>query len=87
MQFGLLPNSQFLGDLVELNDYGEIMVDAAGRTSQEGIFDCGDVTNVAYKQIVIAMGEGAKAALTASEYLMLQSETQVASAEMAVQSS
>ena len=87
VQIGLLPNSQFLGDLVELNDYGEIMVDAAGRTSQEGIFACGDVTNVAYKQIVIAMGEGAKAALTASEYLMLQSETQVASAEMAFQSS
>ena len=87
VQIGLLPNSQFLGDLVELNDYGEIMVDAAGRTSQEGIFACGDVTNVAYKQIVIAMGEGAKAALTASEYLMLQSETQVTSAEMASQSS
>ena len=78
----MLPNSQFLGDLVEVNDYGEIEVDAAGRTSQEGIFACGDVTNVAYKQIVIAMGEGAKAALTASEYLMLQSETKAASAEM-----
>ena len=58
-----------------------------GRTSQEGIFACGDVTNVAYKQIVIAMGEGAKAALTASEYLMLQPEVKVASAEMASQSS
>ena len=87
VQIGLLPNSQFLGDLVELNDYGEIMVDAAGRTSQEGIFACGDVTNVAYKQIVIAMGEGAKAALTASEYLMLQSERELPTSEMLSQTS
>ena len=62
-------------------------MDAAGRTSQEGIFACGDVTNVAYKQIVIAMGEGAKAALTASEYLMLQSETELPTAEMLSQTS
>ena len=87
VQIGLLPNSQFLGDLVEVNDYGEIEVDAAGRTSQEGIFACGDVTNVAYKQIVIAMGEGAKAALTASEYLMLQSETELPTAERLSQTS
>ena len=87
VQIGLLPNSQFLGDLVEVNDYGEIEVDAAGRTSQEGIFACGDVTNVAYKQIVIAMGEGAKAALTASEYLMLQSERELSTAEMLSQTS
>ena len=87
VQIGLLPNSQFLGDLVEVNDYGEIEVDAAGRTSQEGIFACGDVTNVAYKQIVIAMGEGAKAALTASEYLMLQSERELPTAEMLSQTS
>ena len=87
VQIGLLPNSQFLGDLVEVNDYGEIEVDAAGRTSQEGIFACGDVTNVAYKQIVIAMGEGAKAALTASEYLMLQSERELPRAEMLSQTS
>ena len=81
VQIGLLPNSQFLGDLVEVNDYGEIEVDAAGRTSQEGIFACGDVTNVAYKQIVIAMAR-TKAALTASEYLMLQSERELPTAEL-----
>ena len=64
-----------------------VEVDAAGRTSQEGIFACGDITNVAYKQIVIAMGEGAKAALTASEYLMLQSERELPRAEMLSQTS
>ena len=55
------------GDLVELNKFGEIVVDGKGRTSVPGIYAAGDVTTVPFKQIVIAMGEGAKAALTAFE--------------------
>jgi alkyl hydroperoxide reductase subunit F len=54
---------------VDLNKYGEIIIDDLGNTSAEGIFACGDVTTVPHKQIIISMGEGAKAAITASEYL------------------
>lgn len=67
VQIGLLPNSQFAKGLVDMNDYGEIMVDEKGHTSVPGIYAAGDVTTVPYKQIVIAMGEGAKVALTAFE--------------------
>lgn len=67
VQIGLVPNSGFLGGLVERNGRGEIVVDAKGRTSETGIYAAGDVTTVPYKQIVIAMGEGAKVALTAFE--------------------
>ena len=74
VQIGLEPNSEFLKDLVELSDYGEIVVNEQGETSQPGIFACGDVTTVPYKQIVIAMGEGAKTSLAASDYLMRQTE-------------
>jgi len=56
--------------LIELTPWGEIIVDERGQTSVEGIFACGDVTTVPYKQIVIAMGEGSKAGLTAFEYLL-----------------
>ena len=70
IQIGLVPNSQFLGDVVELSKYGEIMIDEKCNTSEPGIFACGDVTTVPYKQIVIAMGEGSKAALAAFEYLL-----------------
>ena len=70
VQIGLEPNSEFLKDLVELSDYGEIIINEQGETSQPGIFACGDVTTVPYKQIVIAMGEGAKTSLAASDYLM-----------------
>ena len=73
VQIGLEPNSGFLKDLVKLSDYGEIIIDEHGATSQPGIFACGDVTTVPYKQIVIAMGEGAKTSLAASDYLMRQS--------------
>ncbi|MGB0867730.1 MAG: alkyl hydroperoxide reductase subunit F, partial [Granulosicoccaceae bacterium] len=69
VQIGLLPNSQFLEDVVELSPHGEIIIDDRGRTNEPGIFACGDVTTVPYKQIVIAMGEGAKAALSAFDYL------------------
>lgn len=67
VQIGLLPNSGFIRDLVETNRAGEIVVDAKCRTNVAGIYAAGDVTNVPYKQIVIAMGEGAKAALSAFE--------------------
>jgi alkyl hydroperoxide reductase subunit F len=67
VQIGLSPNSALVKDLVETNRYGEIVVDGKGRTSAEGIYAAGDVTTVAWKQIVTAMGDGAKAALTAFE--------------------
>lgn len=67
VQIGLVPNSQFLKDTVELSKFGEIIVDEKGRTSVKGIYAAGDVTTTPYKQIVIAMGEGAKAALAAFE--------------------
>lgn len=67
VQIGLSPNSALVKELVETNRYGEIVVDAKGRTTTEGIYAAGDVTTVAFKQIVTAMGDGAKAALTAFE--------------------
>jgi alkyl hydroperoxide reductase subunit F len=67
VQIGLLPNSRFIADLVNTNDYGEIVVDDKCRTSQPNIYAAGDVTNVPYKQIVVAIGEGAKAGLAAFE--------------------
>ncbi len=70
VQIGLLPNSQFLKGIIELTPQGEVVVDARGQTSEEGIFACGDVTTVPYKQIVVALGEGAKASLAAFEYLL-----------------
>ncbi len=60
---GLLPNTTLLRDKLDLNARGEIVVDRDGRTSIEGVYAAGDVTDVTYKQIVISMGEGAKAAL------------------------
>ena len=70
IEIGLLPNSELFGGRMELNPGGEIVVDAKCRTSVKGIFACGDVTDVPYKQVVIAVGEGAKAALAAHEYLI-----------------
>lgn len=67
VQIGLVPNSGFLGDLVERNARGEVVVDAKGRTSEPGVYAAGDVTTTPFKQIVIAMGEGAKVALSAFE--------------------
>lgn len=75
VQIGLLPNSQFLGDLVERTGYGEVVINEKCETSAVGIYACGDVTTVPYKQIIISMGEGAKASLAAFEYLMTNSET------------
>lgn len=67
IQIGLIPNSGFLKETVELTKFGEIVVDNKGRTSAKGIYAAGDVTTTPYKQIIIAMGEGAKAALAAFE--------------------
>jgi len=67
VQIGLSPNSALVSDLLELNRFGEIVVDEKGRTSVPGIYAAGDVTTTPFKQIVVAMGEGAKAALTAFE--------------------
>ena len=67
VQIGLLPNTHFLKGLLELTSFGEIVVDTKGRTSVAGIYAAGDVTTVPFKQIVIAMGDGAKVALTAFE--------------------
>lgn len=72
VQIGLVPNSGFLKNTVELSKFGEIIVDGKGRTSAPGIYAAGDVTTVPYKQIIIAMGEGAKAALAAFEDRMYQ---------------
>ncbi len=74
VQIGLVPNSQFVQPLLETSPYGEIVVDEKCRTSVPGIFACGDVTTVPYKQIVISMGEGAKASLSAFEYLLTAPE-------------
>ncbi|APE30771.1 alkyl hydroperoxide reductase subunit F [Halomonas aestuarii] len=73
VQIGLVPNTEWLQDSpIELSERGEIVVDAHGMTSVPGIFAAGDVTTVPYKQIVIAMGEGSKAALGAFDYLIRQ---------------
>jgi alkyl hydroperoxide reductase subunit F len=71
VQIGLLPNSGFIKDVVETTKFGEIVIDTKGRTNVSGIYAAGDVTTVPYKQIIIAMGEGAKAALAAFEDQML----------------
>ena len=70
VQIGLLPNSDWLKGTVELSPRGEIIVDARGETSLPGIFAAGDVTTVPYKQFVIAVGEGAKASLSAFDHLI-----------------
>lgn len=72
VQIGLLPNSHFVKNLVEVTKSGEIVIDVKGRTSTPGIYAAGDVTTVPYKQIIIAMGEGAKAGLSAFEDQMIK---------------
>jgi alkyl hydroperoxide reductase subunit F len=73
VQIGLLPNTDWLGDTVELSRFREIVVDDHGATSVPGIFAAGDVTTVPYKQIIIATGDGARAALGAFDYLIRHS--------------
>jgi alkyl hydroperoxide reductase subunit F len=70
VQIGLVPNTEWLKDSLALTPRGEIEIDHRGQTSQVGIFAAGDATTVPYKQIVIAMGEGAKASLAAFDHLI-----------------
>ncbi len=70
VQIGLVPNTDFLKGTVELSRFGEIIVDAHGATSVPGVFAAGDATTVPYKQIIIAAGDGAKAALSAFDHLI-----------------
>ncbi len=71
VQIGLVPNTEWLKDSgLELTKFGEIQIDEKAATNLPGIFAAGDVTTVPYKQIVIAMGEGSKAALSAFDYII-----------------
>ena len=71
VQIGLSPNTAWLkGSPVALNEHGEIVVDDQGRTSVPGVFAAGDASNSPFKQIIIAMGDGAKASLSAFDYLL-----------------
>lgn len=72
IEIGFFPNSDFLLDLLETNENGEIKVDRDGDTGVRGIFAAGDVTDNREKQIIIAAGEGARSALAAAEFLMKQ---------------
>jgi alkyl hydroperoxide reductase subunit F len=83
VQIGLVPNSTVLKGVVDLTKHGEVIINEKGQTSEAGIYACGDVTTVPYKQIVIAMGEGAKASLAAYDYILMskpvkKSESQAA---------
>ncbi|HZJ95564.1 MAG TPA: alkyl hydroperoxide reductase subunit F [Thiopseudomonas sp.] len=70
VQIGLLPNTEWLKDTVALSKHGEIEIDARCATNIPGVFAAGDVTTVPYKQIVIAMGEGSKASLSAFDHII-----------------
>jgi alkyl hydroperoxide reductase subunit F len=71
VQIGLVPNTEWLKDSgVELSKFGEILIDSHCATNLPGVFAAGDVTTVPFKQIVIAMGEGSKAALSAFDYII-----------------
>ncbi|WP_114571964.1 alkyl hydroperoxide reductase subunit F [Exiguobacterium flavidum] len=70
VQIGLVPNTDWLGDVIERSKFGEIIVDRHGATNVPGVFAAGDCTDSAYKQIIISMGSGATAALGAFDYLI-----------------
>ena len=74
IQIGLLPNTEFLEGFVQLNERGEIVTDRNGATDIDGVFAAGDCANSAYKQIVISIGAGATAALSAFDYLIRHTE-------------
>jgi NADH-dependent peroxiredoxin subunit F len=76
VQIGLVPNSEWLKGTLELSRHGEIVVDARGQTSLPGVFAAGDVTTVPFKQIIIATGDGAKAALGAFDHLIRNSASE-----------
>jgi NADH-dependent peroxiredoxin subunit F len=71
-EVGFVPNVSFVKDLVKLNEKGEIIIDEYCRTSVPGIYACGDVTTVPQKQIIVAAGEGAKAAMSVYTYICTQ---------------
>ena len=73
VQIGLLPNTDWLKGTIELSDRGEVIIDAKGATSVPGVFAAGDCTTVPYKQIIIAMGAGATASLSAFDHLIRSS--------------
>jgi alkyl hydroperoxide reductase subunit F len=83
VQIGLIPNTEWLKDTLELSDRGEIVIDTKGQTSMPGVFAAGDVTTVPYKQIIIAMGAGATAALGAFDHLIRTSVPEEAGSEAA----
>ena len=70
VQIGLLPNTDWLQDTIDLSKFGEIEIDNHGQTSLPGVFAAGDVTTIPYKQIIMAMGDGARAALGAFDYII-----------------
>ena len=74
VEIGLIPNSEFVKQVATLNHLGEIEVNCANETGVPGLFAAGDVTSVPERQIVVAAGEGAKAALQAHRYLQRLSE-------------
>lgn len=78
VQIGLLPNTDWLKGVVELSERGEILIDDRGQTSVPGVFAAGDATTVPYKQIIVAMGAGATAALSAFDHLIRASAPAVA---------
>jgi alkyl hydroperoxide reductase subunit F len=84
IQIGLVPNTDWLKGVVELTKHGEIVVDARGQTSVPGVFAAGDVTTVPFKQIIIAAGDGAKAALGAFDHLIRTSAPAEEAAAVAV---
>ncbi len=80
VQIGLVPNTEWLKGTLELSRYGEVVVDAKGHTNVPGVFAAGDCTTVPYKQIVIAAGDGAKAALSAFDHLIRTPVTEAVAA-------
>ena len=70
VEIGTVANTSFVSDILDINTNSEIKIDSVNKTSVKGIFAAGDCTDVRYKQVIIAMGEGAKAALSAYEYLI-----------------
>lgn len=83
VQIGLVPNTEWIKGTVNLSKYGEIEVDARGATNLPGVFAAGDATTTPFKQIIIAAGDGAKAALSAFDFLIRHSSNEVAAEKLA----
>ena len=82
MQIGLLPNTEWLQGAVELSSRGEVVIDDRGQTSVPGVFAAGDCTTVPYKQIIIALGAGSTAGLSAFDHLIRTSVPEARSREV-----